>query len=49
MELRKKTFKEQFFSTESFGMGVFYTTNVLFMQFYLGEHCICAQTLAACE
>lgn len=37
VELRKKSFKEQFFSSESFGMGVFYTLNVFFMQFYLGE------------
>lgn len=36
VELRKKTFKEQFMSTESFGMGVFYTLNVFFQQFYLG-------------
>ena len=36
VELRKKTFKEQFLSTESFGMGVFYTLNVFFLQFYLG-------------
>lgn len=36
VELRKKSFKEQFLSTESFGMGVFYTLNVFFMQFYLG-------------
>lgn len=37
VELRKKSFAEQFWSSESFGMGVFYTTNVFFMQFYLGE------------
>jgi hypothetical protein len=36
VELRKKPFKEQFLSTESFGMGVFYTLNVFFLQFYLG-------------
>jgi MFS family permease len=36
VELRKKTFKEQFLSAESFGMGVFYTLNVFFLQFYLG-------------
>lgn len=36
VELRKRSFKEQFYSSESFGMGVFYTTNVFFMQFYLG-------------
>lgn len=36
VELRKKTFKEQFMSTESFGMGIFYTLNVFFQQFYLG-------------
>lgn len=36
VELRKKTFKEQFLSTESFGMGVFYTLNVFLLQFYLG-------------
>ncbi|GAB4813661.1 hypothetical protein N2152v2_000707 [Parachlorella kessleri] len=36
VELRKKSFKEQFLSSESFGMGVFYTLNVFFMQFYLG-------------
>lgn len=36
VELRKKTFKEQFLSTESFGMGIFYTLNVFFLQFYLG-------------
>jgi len=36
VELRKRTFKEQFMSTESFGMGVFYTLNVFFQQFYLG-------------
>ena len=31
-----RRFAEQFWSTESFGMGVFYTLNVFFMQFYLG-------------
>lgn len=36
VELRKKSFKEQFNSLESFGMGIFYTMNVFFMQFYLG-------------
>ncbi|KAL4517173.1 hypothetical protein Ndes2437B_g06781 [Nannochloris sp. 'desiccata'] len=36
VELRKKSFKEQFLSAESFGMGVFYTLNVFFLQFYLG-------------
>lgn len=36
VELRKKTFSEQFFSAESGGMGVFYTLNVFFLQFYLG-------------
>lgn len=36
VELRKKSFKDQFYSSESFGMGIFYTTNVFFMQFYLG-------------
>jgi hypothetical protein len=36
VELRKKSFKEQFLSTESFGMGVFYTLNVFMLQFYLG-------------
>lgn len=36
VELRKKSFKEQFMSTESFGMGIFYTLNVFIMQFYLG-------------
>jgi MFS family permease len=36
VELRKKSFKEQFVSAESFGMGVFYTLNVFFLQFYLG-------------
>ena len=36
VELRKKSFKEQFMSTESFGMGLFYTLNVFFQQFYLG-------------
>jgi hypothetical protein len=36
VELRKKSFKEQFMSTESFGMGVFYTLNVFMMQFDLG-------------
>lgn len=38
VELRKKSFWEQFLSTESFGMGVFYTLNVFFLQFYLGGH-----------
>lgn len=28
---------EQFKSSESFGMGLFYTLNVFTMQFYLGE------------
>ena len=36
VELRKKSFKEQFFSSESFWMGVFYTLNVFILQFYLG-------------
>ena len=36
VELRKKSFKEQFLSTESFGMGLFYTLNVFCQQFYLG-------------
>ena len=36
VELRKKTFSEQFRSTESLGMGIFYTLNVFFQQFYLG-------------
>ncbi|KAL4854004.1 Large neutral amino acids transporter small subunit 3 [Chlorella vulgaris] len=36
VELRKKTFSEQFWSTEALGMGVFYTLNVFIMQFYLG-------------
>ncbi|PSC74625.1 Large neutral amino acids transporter small subunit 4 [Micractinium conductrix] len=36
VELRKKTFSEQFWSTEALGMGIFYTLNVFIMQFYLG-------------
>lgn len=36
VELRKKSFKEQFLSSESFGMGLFYTLNIFFLQFYLG-------------
>jgi MFS family permease len=36
VELRKKTFKEQFFSAESCGMGIFYTLNIFILQFYLG-------------
>ncbi len=36
VELRKRPFRDQFLSTESFGMGLFYTLNVFFMQFYLG-------------
>lgn len=36
VELRKKSFSEQFWSSESFGMGIFYTMNVFMMQFYLG-------------
>lgn len=36
VELRKKNFKEQFLSSESTGMGLFYTLNVFFLQFYLG-------------
>lgn len=35
--LRKKTFLEQLRSPESFGMGVFYTTNMFMMQLYLGS------------
>ena len=36
VDLRKKSFLEQFRSTESLWMGVFYTLNVFFQQFYLG-------------
>uniref|UniRef100_A0A1D1ZZN3 Uncharacterized protein n=1 Tax=Auxenochlorella protothecoides TaxID=3075 RepID=A0A1D1ZZN3_AUXPR len=36
VELRKLSFLEQFKSSESFGMGLFYTLNVFTMQFYLG-------------
>jgi len=36
VDLRKKSFSEQFRSTESLWMGVFYTLNVFFQQFYLG-------------
>ena len=36
VELRKKSFSDQFWSSESFGMGIFYTLNVFLMQFYLG-------------
>ena len=37
VELRKLSFFEQFKSSESFGMGCFYTLCVFTMQFYLGE------------
>ena len=36
VELRKQTFWKQVKSAESFGMGLFYTLNVFFIQFYLG-------------
>ena len=36
VELRQKSFWQQFLSSESFGMGVFYTLNVFCIQFYLG-------------
>lgn len=36
VELRKKSFKTQALSTESVGMGLFYTINVFWIQFYLG-------------
>jgi hypothetical protein len=36
VELRKKTFVTQALSAESFGMGIFYTVNVFWIQFYLG-------------
>ena len=38
MELRKKDFVTQALSAESFGMGIFYTVNVFWIQFYLGAH-----------
>ena len=37
VELRKQNFWKQVKSAESFGMGLFYTLNVFFIQFYLGE------------
>lgn len=36
VELRKKDFVTQALSAESFGMGIFYTVNVFWIQFYLG-------------
>ena len=36
VELRKQSFWTQVKSAESFGMGLFYTLNVFFLQFYLG-------------
>jgi len=36
VELRKQNFWKQVKSAESFGMGLFYTLNVFFIQFYLG-------------
>ena len=36
VELRKQSFWRQVHSTESIGMGLFYTLNVFFIQFYLG-------------
>jgi hypothetical protein len=36
VELRKQSFWKQVKSAESFGMGLFYTLNVFFIQFYLG-------------
>lgn len=36
VELRKKSLWQQFLSSESFGMGLFYTLNVFCIQFYLG-------------
>lgn len=41
VELRKKSFSDQFWSSESFGMGIFYTLNVFLMQFYLGAQPPC--------
>lgn len=38
VELRKKDFVTQALSAESFGMGLFYTLNVFWIQFYLGAH-----------
>ena len=36
VELRKQSFWKQVKSAESLGMGMFYTLNVFFIQFYLG-------------
>lgn len=36
VELRKQSFWKQVHSGESVGMGLFYTLNVFFIQFYLG-------------
>ena len=36
VELRKQGFWKQMHSGESVGMGLFYTLNVFFIQFYLG-------------
>lgn len=36
VELRKQSFWRQVHSGESVGMGLFYTLNVFFIQFYLG-------------
>lgn len=36
VEIRRKTFMEQLFSVEFGAMGVFYTLNIFFLQFYLG-------------
>ena len=38
VELRKKDFMKQALSAESLGMGLFYTINVFWIQFYLGAH-----------
>lgn len=48
VELRKKDFMTQALSAESLGMGLFYTCNVFWIQFYLGA-ALCACSLTACS
>ena len=46
VELRKQSFWRQVKSAESFGMGLFYTLNVFFIQFYLGARPSCPSPLS---